>query len=274
MLPALKIDFRSTPVTLLVTAVALALEVVSTFDPSPDMDRRFALQVDWRLVISWPIWEGEWWRPLTTTLLHGNLLHAGFNIYWMLVLGPIVEGRIGALRYAGLLLVLCYVPVLLDYLVVMHPAVGLSGAVYGLFGMMWVGRRREPYWGVVVNDETVRVMMVWFFFCIAATYLGWMPVANVAHGWGLALGVLAGMVLIDTRRRPAWIGAFTLATVVPLIGLFWAPWHPGYRLVRYNRAAAKYRHQMQPLSVELEPGETAGEEPGAGLEDAEISVEK
>lgn len=43
--------------------------------------------------------EGEFWRVFTPILLHGNVLHLFFNIIWLVVLGKVIEDKIGSFRF-------------------------------------------------------------------------------------------------------------------------------------------------------------------------------
>src|SRR5688572_855829 len=97
------IDFRRTPVTLLLVAVTVALTLIREID---DNARKTYFI---KLVIWSEIWAGEFWRPLTTTLLHGDLLHAFFNLYCILLFGIPLETWIGSWRIAGLMALLGYV---------------------------------------------------------------------------------------------------------------------------------------------------------------------
>lgn len=81
--------------------------------------------------------DGEWWRIITSAFLHGSLIHIGFNMYALWVLGqPLLEG-LGRLRFAliyltglfgGALAVLAF-----DW---GSPTLGASGAVLGLGGAL------------------------------------------------------------------------------------------------------------------------------------------
>ncbi|MGI9597757.1 MAG: rhomboid family intramembrane serine protease [Acidimicrobiales bacterium] len=80
---------------------------------------------------------GEWYRVITSAFLHGSLLHIGFNMYALWLLGNTLEEGIGKLRFsivylAGLLggsfAVLAF-----DF---GSPTLGASGAVLGLAGAL------------------------------------------------------------------------------------------------------------------------------------------
>lgn len=230
MLATPDINFRRTPVTLIVTALALALEVVCTLKP----EMRMSYYNEFKLGVWWQIWEGEIWRPFTTTVLHGGLLHAIFNIYWMAIFGPAIENLIGPLRTLALIVVLATVSSLAELLIPSYfgfefpGSVGLSGVVYGLFGICWMGSRHRTEFFVICNPQTVQILLAWLVLCIPLTALNILSVANIAHGAGLLMGVLVGLAFFETRRRWLWAslaGIIALAAFASMIGF---PTHPMY----------------------------------------------
>ena len=48
--------------------------------------------------------DGAWWQLLTSVFTHGQLMHIGFNMLALWILGPQLELVLGRLRYAGLYL--------------------------------------------------------------------------------------------------------------------------------------------------------------------------
>lgn len=242
MLATPAISFQRTPVTLIVTAVAAALELVCTLDP----ERRLYYLRDLRLGMWWQVWDGEVWRPFTCTLMHGDLLHAAFNIYWALTLGVVIESWLGPWLFLGLFALLAYVSSLAEFVWSnydeMHAhLVGMSGVVYGLFGFLWAGARWRGDFRLVANPQTVQMMMAWFFACIFFTNAGVLPVANVAHGAGLVMGGMLGFAACDAQRRWAWTIASVLLAVAVLTTLFYCPGHAGYIWAQEYRQYQQYQ---------------------------------
>ncbi len=231
-------DFQRTPVTLLVIGVAAALEVVGLVDPA-----QREIYYNKYLGILPYIWAGQLWRPFTTTLLHGGPIHALFNGYWLLIFGTALERRFGSARFLGLVVLLAYVTTLPQYLVTNYSTalseqvgvVGLSGVLYGLFGMLLVGRRYESVLAMVCDRQTVELLIGWFFVCIVATHFGLLPVANIAHGAGIGFGVLYGLVAFDRRRRWRWLALAAAASLLVLATLVYCPGHAGYEHYRLLR---------------------------------------
>jgi len=251
MLRLPQVSFQRTPVTLSIAAVAAALEAVSTIVP----DRRYYYLMDLKLGMLSTIWNGELWRPFTSTLLHVNLIHLLFNCFCLVTFGWVLEPRFGSARFLGLFVLLAYVSALPDFVITNFntpidaqiSSVGLSGVIYGLFGMLWVGRRWHPEFEAACNADTVRLLIAWFFLCIALTALEILHVANIAHGAGLVFGVLYGLTIFDVRRRLRWGLLAGLATALVLATLIAVPGHNGYEHAREKRQWQRLIHHLQQI---------------------------
>jgi GlpG protein len=149
---------------------------------------------------------GEVWRLVTPILLHLSIMHLLFNMMWVFHLGRAVEMIDGTWRFVLLVLVIAvtsnvaqfYLPNLEVFLqpgpgrvlIIRNPFFGgMSGVVYGLFGYIWIRSRRDPLSRYHMDDQTVLLMIVWFFVCLF-DLVG--PVANTAHGVGLLVGMAIG----------------------------------------------------------------------------------
>lgn len=87
---------------------------------------------------------GEWWRLLTVGFLHAGFLHIAFNMYALWLLGPNLEQIFGHKRFAALYLIALLGGSTASYWfnAPNTPAVGASGAIFGLFGATVVIARR------------------------------------------------------------------------------------------------------------------------------------
>jgi membrane associated rhomboid family serine protease len=255
MFPPSGMDFKRTPVTLSILAVIVALEVVSTLDPP----RREYLYDNLKLGMLSLIWAGELWRPLTSSLLHANFVHAAFNVYWLAVFGGALERRFGPPRFLALIVLLSYVSAMPEFVFDNYNqpidqqigGVGFSGVGYGLFGMLWIGRRWRAEFRDVCDDGTVRLFIGWFFLCILLTHLEMMPVANIAHGTGWLFGALYGLAAFARHHRRRWIVLAAVASALVLSTLIGVPGHRGYEAIRYRRQLQRQLEQSrQPQAVE------------------------
>ncbi len=233
-------DYRRTPVTVTLVAIAAVLELVCTFDEG----LRVRLYNEYFGILAY-IWLGELWRPFTSCLMHGSLLHAVFNCAWTYIFGTTLERHFGSGKFLALFVLLCYVSMLPEYIIggysLEEPVmiVGLSGVIYGLFGVLLVGRRWHPQFYNVCDTSTAQILIAWFFLCIVMTKLEVMNVANFAHGAGFFFGLLYGEAIFNRTHRWRWLLAAGLATAVVLAVLIACPGHVGYE------QAQKIKRQRQ-----------------------------
>jgi membrane associated rhomboid family serine protease len=85
---------------------------------------------------------GQWWRIVTSGFLHENLLHIGFNMYVLYILGLQLEPVLGRFKF-GLIYGVSLLTGSLGALIVSPHAVtvGASGAVFGIMGAFAVELR-------------------------------------------------------------------------------------------------------------------------------------
>jgi len=84
---------------------------------------------------------GLWWTPLTHMFLHVGWVHVGMNTLALVALGPAIAQRFGRDAFGGLLFLIFFVVCGLAggaaFLLLAPPnvpAVGASGAIFGLWG--------------------------------------------------------------------------------------------------------------------------------------------
>lgn len=157
---------------------------------------------------------GQPWRFVTSTLPHGDVLHLAFNLLWTWSFGTLVEEALGGLRTAMLFVLFAVVPLAAEF-AILDGGIGLSGVGYGLFGLLWILSTRNPRFLGAIDPQTVKLFIGWFFFCVVATKLGFMNVANIAHGVGALCGILAGLALSPVNRERI-LGATGLAALTAL----------------------------------------------------------
>jgi membrane associated rhomboid family serine protease len=166
---------------------------------------------------------GQLWRILTSALPHANILHLGFNLYWTWALGTLVEERFGHWKTLAIFVLLAIVANGAEYAILVG-AIGLSGVVYGLFGLLWVLSRFSPNLAGVIDRKTIGLFVLWFFFCIFLTVAG-TPIANIAHGVGVLAGATMGWAISAPSRREVGFGALSALVVAVLAGSTLArPW--------------------------------------------------
>lgn len=199
-------------VTMAIIAVTFLVYLIQQADPS--IFFRFSLiglaQNPLGALIG--VANGEWYRLITVGLLHASLLHIGFNMYALWILGPSIEFAFGRWRYLAI-----YVASLLGgstaSLLFNSPqiaAVGASGAIFGLFGATIVANKRL---GRPVNS-VYAVIGINLIFGFMVPNVDWH-----AHLGGLALGAATSAVMVYGVRRPflIWLALFGEAAILLLL---------------------------------------------------------
>lgn len=117
-----------TPVLLVLIGLAFALELLWGDPGSVPLLGRMGAITRPRL------FAGEWWRLMSCGVLHGSVMHFGFNAYVLWVLGRGTERLLGSARFLVLFVVSALVAALGSALVMDTLSVGASGAIWGLLG--------------------------------------------------------------------------------------------------------------------------------------------
>ena len=161
--------------------------------------------------------DGQWYRMITSVFLHQQILHIGMNMWSLWVIGPALEQLLGRWRYLGLYLVAGLAGSALQLIVAPEtPALGASGAIFGLLGALVVLQRKRGYQlGPIVAIIVVNLVAT---FTIAG--ISW-----EAHVGGLVAGLAIGLGLAHApagrRNLVQWgtMGLVLAAVVVAsLIG--------------------------------------------------------
>ncbi|MFF6790578.1 rhomboid family intramembrane serine protease [Streptomyces filamentosus] len=137
--------------------------------------------------------DGEWYRLLTSTVLHQEPWHILFNLIGLWVIGGIVEPELGRSRYALLCLVSGLSGSVLAYVVAApnQPSLGASGIVYGLIGAWAVLARRRRH------DMRPVALFVALSLVMTFTRPG---ISWEAHVGGLVAGALLTFALVQAPR--------------------------------------------------------------------------
>ncbi|WP_035609694.1 rhomboid family intramembrane serine protease [Haloferula sp. BvORR071] len=187
------------------------------------------------------IWgEGGYWAILTTTFVHLEIWHLAFNMYWLWVLGSKLELAIGWWRFMLFYLAAAFIASAFQLAVSDTTGIGASGAVYAIFGFMWIARARYPGFAELMNDKTVKLFLVWLVVCIVMTRLNLLPVANTAHFAGLLFGAAIAEATGKRHRTLASVGSVVLV-ILAIVPLFWCPWSAAWlKTEAYREHAAQH----------------------------------
>lgn len=191
---------------------------------------RFSFRLDlavWKLPD--PFGHSGPWTYITSLFLHEGLFHLAFNLIFLFLFGPMLEERIGALRWGVLYLVGGIVAALGFELVrVASPSyllLGASGAlsaVFGAFGRLYP-RERIQIWIPVPLPPAPAIHYVIGFIAVqgllaVTTFGSATGVAWEAHVIGLAFGFAAAPLVmrLEVKGAPARLAAMDPAALEPL----------------------------------------------------------
>jgi membrane associated rhomboid family serine protease len=141
---------------------------------------------------------GELWRLWTVTLVHADFLHLAFNMYALYLAGPLVEQIYGPARMLLVYLAAALGGSVASFALNDGPlAVGASGAIFGLFGILFVASRMH----LPMLDRRGRAILGQIGFLIVINIIigfGLVSIDNFAHLGGLATGLLLGVVFLPS----------------------------------------------------------------------------
>ena len=138
-------------------------------------------------------YSNEWYRLITVALTHGGLMHLGFNMYSLYILGTPIEQAYGRNK----LLIIFTISLLTGSLASVflntsnHASVGASGAVFGLFGAFLIVGKTI---GASVREIAI-IIGLNFALGFILGGVDWR-----AHLGGLCGGALAAQLILARRR--------------------------------------------------------------------------
>lgn len=112
--------------------------------------------------------EGQYWRLLTPMLLHGSLLHLGFNMYALYILGRRLERYFGHKRFLALYVISGFCGNILSFILTQASSLGSSTAIFGLLGAEGVfiyqhrdliGDRFKGAFGQIVQVAVINLLI-------------------------------------------------------------------------------------------------------------------
>ena len=174
--------------------------------------------------------EGQAWRLVSSVFLHSGFVHLALNMLSLYFLGSFVEGAFGRGRFLALYL-LSGLSGGIAYLFFGGfgvPAVGASGAIFGLLGgiLGYALRRGTFSW----QNPLIRQLLILLAINL---YIGLSieNVSNTAHMGGLAGGLVFGFLVAPTVYSRKTVRALTpVLIVLGVEALLLGLWVLGFRL--------------------------------------------
>ena len=134
----------------------------------------------------------EWYRLFTVALVHAGLMHLGFNMYALMVLGNPLEAAFGKNK----VLIIFFFSLLTGSLTsaffapLNGASVGASGAIFGLFGALAIVGKR------IGADTRSIYVIIGINFAIGFVLGG---VDWKAHLGGLIGGLISAQLILNKR---------------------------------------------------------------------------
>jgi hypothetical protein len=151
------------------------------------------------------------WTIITSMFMHSGVAHLFVNMFSLMFLGAFVERLIGSKRFlviyfaSGIVAGLFYVLFASALGGMDIPAVGASGAIFGIAGMLVILTPKMP-----VYIMFIPIAMPMWFGVILMLALMWvlsitinLPVGNAAHLGGLLTGIIYALYLRNKYKRKA-----------------------------------------------------------------------
>ena len=140
--------------------------------------------------------QGDWWRLVTAAFLHYGPLHLAMNMYGLYLAGSLLEQVVGRWRF--LLLYLASGVAGSAGALVLDPlaaTAGASGAIFGVFGALFVLERRRH---IATGGQVAGLIVLNLVFTFAVS-----GISVGGHIGGLIGGVVLMWVLLHFRRSTA-----------------------------------------------------------------------
>ncbi len=145
------------------------------------------------------VMNGEYWRLLTVTLVHDTRtpLHLMFNMYALFIVGPLAEALYGRALFLAMYLLAGLGGSIASYLMFPNPSVGASGAIFGLFGLVFAATYfHKPLLQARARAITSQIGVLIVINLIIGFGIGsFAAIDNAAHVGGLLVGGWLGLLI-------------------------------------------------------------------------------
>jgi len=170
------------------------------------------------------IWSGAVWALATTVLVHGDMIHLLFNMWWTKDFGRILEPTMGPDRFLLFILGAAIVSSGIQLAVSSVIGIGFSGVVYAMFGYALAARSSVSAYREMTNRSTTQLLLGWMIFCIPISYLNLMNVGNSAHVSGFAFGYCVAILTVVKSRRVFSRVVLAILIALTVLSVSYMPW--------------------------------------------------
>ncbi len=196
------------PVTKALIAINVAIYLIGAVQgagfnsPGGSLYQKFWLD-------AYDVHNGGWWRLITAAFLHANIIHIGFNMFALWVIGGPVEQYLGRVRFLSLYLVAGLAGSAGALLQTPFITVGASGAIFGILGAMLILE-----WQATgkLGGQAMTLIVINLAFSFTFSGISW-----GGHVGGLIGGILATLAFARWGRGHAAYGRIGLGGALGLV---------------------------------------------------------
>ncbi len=198
-----------------VTVLVFGLQAASDYFLGYDLPAALGMKVN-ELIAA-----GQYWRLITPVFLHGSIMHLGFNMYALFVLGPGLLRFYGGARFLALYFLGAFAGNVVSMIVTPQPSLGTSTAIFGVFAaqgvFLYLNRK------IFDPQRTQRALREILILLVINFVIGLAPGIDM---WGHLGGLIGGLIfawfggpilsvkldhlvptLVDLRTRNQWLWA-------------------------------------------------------------------
>ncbi|MEA3515066.1 MAG: rhomboid family intramembrane serine protease [Nanoarchaeota archaeon] len=173
---------------LIITAIAFILQQII-----PYFESIFILNSSY--ILSRP------WMFLTSMFLHGSLMHIFFNMFALMIFGPMIEQRIGSRRFLFVYIIGGIFANIIG--VFFYPqSLGASGAIMAMLGTLVIlmPHLRVFIYGLVPIPLWM-AGIAWFLLDLFGSFSGTRGIGHIVHIVGLLFGLIFGLYLRNKTQK-------------------------------------------------------------------------
>lgn len=189
----------------LITPILLNLNsfifLIMFFSGAGFMSLEITALLNWGANYTPYISEGEYWRLVASTFLHGGIIHLVCNMYGLIFVGKCLEPALGKSKFILVYLLTGVVASLASvYWQRDVVSVGASGAILGLYGIFLAILLPKA----LPSDIRGTLLGITTLFILSTLIVGFIStgIDNAAHIGGLVSGLILGL-LIDRDKKTA-----------------------------------------------------------------------
>lgn len=181
-----------------ITIAVYALQMISQSVFGDDLPALYGMKINEMIAA------GQVWRLFTPMLLHGSIMHIGFNMYALYLFGRRLERYMGHWRFLILYLISGFAGNVISMMFTASPSLGASTAIFGLLGAQGVFIYQNR---TLFGNQTRQALQSIIMVAAINLLIGLSPgIDNWGHIGGLVAGViftwLGGPVLAPSGAYP------------------------------------------------------------------------